>query len=152
MAHARESIRKAVVTAVTGLTTTGSRVTGRVLHTRKAAELPGLAVIVADDPESKSDLVQDETGVIEARDLPIRIEGRVYALTEVEDTLDDICAEVETALQANSGLAALIVGGTLRLLSTRVELDGEGEKQVGVVTLEWLVTYRVDATAPTAAQ
>ncbi len=152
MAHARESIRKAVVTAVTGLSTTGARVTGRVLHTMEAANLPGLAVIVADDPEAKSDLVQDESGVIESRDLPIRIEGRVYAVSDYEDTLDDISAEVETAMQGNAALAALIVSGSLRLLATRIELDGEGEKVVGVVTQDWVVTYRVDVTAPTTAQ
>jgi hypothetical protein len=152
MAHARESIRKAVITALTGLTTTGSRINGRLIHTAEPGDLPALHVYVAMDGEVKSAVVADESGDTEARDLPIRIEARVYTLTDYEDTLDDITAEVETALQANAWLAALIVDGGLVLQQTAIEIDGEGEKPVGLATMDWLVTYRTDKTAPTTAQ
>lgn len=152
MAHARESIRKAVIAALAGLTTTGSRVNGRLIHTAEAGDLPALNVYTAADGEVKSAVVADESGDLEARDLPIRIEARVYALGDYEDTLDDITAEVETALHANVALALLIVDGSLVLQQTVTEIDGEGEKPVGLTTMDWLVTYRTDTTAPTTAQ
>ncbi len=150
MAHARASVRQAIVTALTGLTTTGSRVGGRLLHTAAPAATPCLSVIVAGSPETWSGAMMHENGSVEARDLPVTIEGRIYALTGYEDTLDTIAAEVETALQGNAALAALC--SEVRLISTQVEIDGEGEKPVGLLTMEWLVTYRVNRTAPTTAQ
>lgn len=149
MAHARASIRQAIITALTGLTTTGARVGGRRLHTSEPADTPGISVIVAESPETWSGLMDHENGSVEARDLPVKIEGRVYALTGYEDTLDTISAEVETALQGNAALAALC--SEVRLISTQVDVDGEGEKPVGLLTMEWLVTYRVNRTAPTTA-
>jgi len=150
MAHARESVRKALVTAVTGLTTTAARVHSRPLHTHLIQDLPDLSVITASAAETKSGTFENEFGAYEIRSLPVTIEGRVCTLTDYEDTLDDISAEVETALMGNAALEALAVD--VELLSTAIEIEGEGEKPVGVIVMEWLVSYRVDATAPNTAQ
>lgn len=150
MAHARESIRKAVVTAVTSLTTTSTRVHSRPLHTHLVADLPNLSVVTANGPETKSSSFENEYSSMEMRALPVTIEGRVCTLTDYEDTLDDIAAEVEAAMMTNAALWAL--ANDVELLSTAIEIDGDGEKPVGVITMEWVVTYRVDSTAPTTAQ
>ena len=150
MAHARETIRKATVTAITGLTTTSTRVHSRPLHTHLVSDMPNLSVIVAAAAESKSSKFGNEYGSMEIRSLPVTIEGRVCAASEYEDTLDDIAVEVEAAMMTNAALWAIVTDA--ELISTAIDIDGDGEKPVGVVTMEWNLTYRVDSTAPTTAQ
>lgn len=146
MAHARESIRKAIITACTGLTTTGSNVGGWNIHAIDATDLPWLSVKVTG--EALSDSIENEFGDYEVRQLSVSIEARARALADLDDTLDDICAEVETAVMGDSSLAALIKD--VQLVGTSFELDGEGEKPVGLATMEWIIDYRVNSTAPTS--
>lgn len=146
VAHARESIRKAIITACTGLTTTGTNVGGWNIHVIDAATLPWLSVKVTS--EALSDSIENEFGEYEVRQMSFDVEVRARALTGLEDTLDDACAEIEAAIVGDSSLAALIKD--VQLVGTSFELDGEGEKPVGVATMSWIIDYRVDSTAPTS--
>ena len=147
MAHVREGIRKAIVTAVTGLTTTSTRVFSGITYDLADKDLPALIVEVAYDPETVSE-EQDEMGPDEIRALPVRITGRAKTKTTILDTLDDIAEQVETAVTGNAPLAALVVD--MRLESTQVELSEGAELPVGSVTMEWVAHYLVDRTAPSA--
>ncbi len=151
MAHSRRAIRKAVVTAVTGLTTTGTNVVSWRLHAIDASERPQLAVMVAALPETVSDTVENQYGYTEIRDLPVTLEARVEqasASTHADalDTLDDICQEVEIAMVGNAALSALVVD--VMLESTEISMAGDGERPAALATMEWLVRYSVDRSSP----
>ncbi len=150
MAHARQTLRKAIVAAVTGLATTAARVSSRQLHTRQAADLPALIVdVAAGAGESVSGAFADEFGTAHVRRLSVTITAMVSALANYEDTLDTICLEVETALWAAAGVAALVVGFGLE--STVIEVSGEGDRPVAVATMVWSFSYAVNETAPEAS-
>ena len=73
---------------------------------------------------------------------------RAKATSELSNTLDDICAEVETAIIGNATLLNYVKD--VQLVSTVFEFDAEAEKPVGVARMEWVCLYRVDRTGPTA--
>lgn len=151
MPHAREAIRKAIISALTGLPTTGANVGGQTPRSDTATTDASLRVLVGLRPETtRSEEGDDELGPYHDRDLPVRIEGRVRGRTDLEDALDDICLEVEQALAASASVNAMV--SSIDLQATWTELSGELEKLVGVVTMDWLVVYRVDYSAPTAPQ
>jgi len=143
--HARELIRKAVASAVTGLATTGTSVFTNRLYPYNDDDLPNLSVYAAQSPETVED--EGTMGSYQLRVLPVEIVARAKTTAELEDTLDDICAEVETALVGSAAVDALVK--SLRLISTEIEMDNDGEKPVGAARMEWEVIYRVDGAAPT---
>lgn len=153
MAHSRETIRKAIVTAITGLTTTGTNVEVWRTHAIEADEHPHLAVMPGSEAEIVSESIENTYGVTEHRDLPIIIEARAVRAapggthTTLADTIDDICAEVEIAMTADTTLGGLAVD--TMLLSTELSLDGSGERPVGLAVMGWLVRYAVNRTNPT---
>lgn len=147
--HKRQAIRAAVVAAVTGLTTTGTRVTSGELHTRPRTQLPGLAVAVAGGAgEMVATSIADARGDMQVRELPVEIRAMVAVVSGYLDTLDTACAEVETALHAAAGVAALVL--EIRLVSTVVEISGDGETPVAVAVMSWRVLYAVNELAPVA--
>jgi len=150
MPHARETLRKAIVTAVTGLTTTGARVTSRQLHAVRVDALPALAVNVATgEGETVSGVIADEFSTTHVRRLPVEVVAFVASLGAYEDTLDTICLEVETALWASAGVAALILD--MRLVSTTIEVSGEAERPVATAKMAWEFSFAVNESAPTAS-
>jgi len=151
VAHSRTGIRTKTITAVTGLTLTGSNVFDWNLNAQAENKLPSLTVMVARSPEQISDDIDNELGVLEVRDLPITIEVReVQAATDSHADLltaiDDICEDVEIALTGNAALAAAIIDITL--MTTEIEMVGGGEYPMVVATQEWIARYSVDRTAP----
>lgn len=134
------------MTAVTGLETSGSNVFSNHQYPYSSDELPNLSVYVAHEPETAHD--DEEMGPLQLRVLPILIVGRVQTTAGLSDALDDICEEVETALNASTSVAALVKD--LQLVSTVVEVDSEGEQPVGAARMEWEATYRVNKKAPVA--
>ena len=145
MSHARQTIRTAITGALTGLTTTGTNVFTNHVYPFETASLPNVSLYVAHEPETVED--DSEMGVYDLRVLPFMVTGRAKVSANLDNVLDDISAEVETALQGNATLAGYIKD--LRLVGTEVALDPEGEKEVGAINMEWVAVYRVDRTAPT---
>jgi hypothetical protein len=111
----------------------------------ESGDLPNVSLYVAHEAETVED--DGEMGPYEFRVLPFMVTGRAKVSTNLDNTLDDISAEVETALHANATLAGYIKD--LRLVGTEVALDPEGEKEVGAINMEWVAVYRVNRTAPT---
>ena len=150
--HRRELIRKAVVTRLTDLATTGERVESWRTHALSVNEMPHLAIMPADDPEQVAGDIENEFGTMEVRDLPITVEARAIQMedsghSELADELDDICGEVEVAMLSDVKLGDLAVDS--RLLSTELSIDGSGERPVGVARMIWLIRYEVDRADPT---
>jgi len=142
MTHRRQTIREAVVAAITGLTVTEGRVyTGRV-YPSGADNLPGLNVTTPNDqreedfPANRAAQVRVLTVLIEARVKPA--DGVAIPL----DQIDDIEEDVQAALMADptlGGVALWIEPG-----NTQIELSGKLERPAGIARMAWECQYSVD--------
>lgn len=99
--HVRRQLREAVATAVTGLATTGSRVFQSRVYDVQESELPCLLVYTVSE-----EVVDASVGNLIGRRVAVVIEGRAKTASDVDDTVDQIAKEVESALAP-----AVTVGG-----------------------------------------
>lgn len=139
MAHARTAIRAAFAAAVTGLTSTGSRVFKSRMRAQDA--LPCLLVTTGDEQIARADM--DD---LEERELDVEVLGVAKAAADVDDALDTIAAEVETAIGPDNTLGGLVK--RLHLVGLRPEFDDELEQPVGLVRLTYRCTYFTNAGVP----
>ena len=147
--HLRRQIREAVGTKLTGLTTTGSRVFQSRVYPVQDAELPCLLVF------TQSETVEAETVHAPrtlSRTLQLEVSAVAKATADLDDTLDQICKEVEIALAppVSGGLMSLIEDIVLR--STDIELSGSAEKPTGVARMVFEVSYYHLDSTPDVAQ
>ncbi len=148
--HARQQLRAAVVTALTGLATTGSRVSATRRRPTAEADLPCLVVFTP-----------DETTEIDSMGRPSRAQLRSVVLevvgfakgSSLDDALDAIAAEVETALFASAvSTAAGSVGvlvKDLRLVRSETAYDPDAASPVGTLRLVFAASLRTREGAPT---
>lgn len=142
--HVRKQLRDAVVAAVTGLDTTEDRVFAHRAYPVERTELPALRVYTA------SESVEIQTihaPMVQDRTVEVRVEGlQAAGEASLDDDLDQIAKEVETALSA-----ALTVGGksvTLTYTGSEIELDDEAAKPHGIVTLNFTARLFTASNAP----
>lgn len=146
MPHVREQIRDAVVTACTGLATTGARVYKERLYQLRPADLPGLRIYCGAEQ-----VEPDRLGAVhgQSRDMDLIVEGLARATADLDETLDDITAEVEAALAAD-----VTLGGTCKFLHLAAIDDPEqfddSDQPAGLVRMKFRVQYRTLNTTPTA--
>lgn len=140
--HLHRQIREAVVTALTGLTTTGARVYANRLYPIEAANLPALRLYLDDETAERLTL---HGNPIEARVLTLVVEACAQAAADLDDTLDLISQEVETDLAAG-----LTVGGkTLEALYTGMTYQDEpAGTPVGVKRMTFSIPFECAANAP----
>ncbi len=143
MTHARQQLRDAVVTAVTGLATTGTSVfTGRV-YPMQESELPALVVnTIAESAEPQT--LDFDTVVL--RTVTVEIRGHARATADLADVLDGIAEEVETAL---AGMVT--VGGTsvaLEYAGAQIDFSGDVDQPVGWVAMRWTAQLYTLSSAP----
>ena len=133
MAHARQTIREAAATLLTGLTTTGSR----VFQSRAAPQesLPFLLITTNDE-----EIVPGTIGNLIERQMELVVTGYAKQTSTVDDVLDTIAAEVETAM----------AGFTYRnaLKSLAVDFEETLEKPVGLIRLAFVCTYLTATGTP----
>lgn len=127
MSHLRKQIRDAVVTALTGLTTTGTRVYKSRVYPLETGKLPGLCIYTKSEEISTTTINRPRTQI---RTLEVIVEAYVMVNTNFDDTIDTISVEVEEALYTNALLGGL--SKELNILSFDADYSGEGEKVVGV--------------------
>jgi hypothetical protein len=147
MAHIRKQIRDAVVTLLTGLATTGSKVYPNRVWPLSEAELPGILVMA--DADTVSSYSEGSLAANTPRNINRLAHLTVQALARgdaIDDQLDQICLEVEKALAADRFLGGLSVNVTL--VDTRIQLKGDGEKPTGEATMSYLIEYWVLDTTP----
>ena len=144
MAHYREQIRKAVVAAVTGLTTTGANVQDGPLYNLKDTTAPTLAVWAkTSTPDyERAQMQQSPLWQIE-----IVIEGYVKEYTNLIDTLDDIASEVETAVYSDAALL-LLVNNYIECADQTIEIENEGNEPVGKIEIIYNMYYHAREGAP----
>lgn len=83
------------------------------------------------------------------RDLSLVIEGYVKAVSDYDDTIDTVSAEVEVAMSGDRTLNDLAKNSFLE--STEIIFDGEGDQPVAVCTLTYMVEYATLETDPETA-
>jgi hypothetical protein len=150
MAHARKQIRDAVVALVTDLATTGRNVYPSRVYSLADEELPSVSVFTGDagndEVVTKVTLGTSSKFPLFKRDCPLLIEGHAKVSEDIDDVLDQIALEVEVAMSNPITIGDRIVPAQLR--STAKETSGEGEDQVGVVRLLYIVTYVTAENTP----
>tara|TARA_R110002033_G_scaffold45198_1_gene88473 strand:- start:53 stop:490 length:438 start_codon:yes stop_codon:yes gene_type:complete len=140
MAHARQQIREQLVTTLTGLTSTASRVYDTRIYNH--AQLPSLTIYADQDTVD----LEQSTGTQHWHDLQLRVEARAKAKDGVEDAIDTICAEIETAIYADTTLNAKVVD--VRLEETSIEYSVEQDQPIAMATLTLMAVYRIAPGAP----
>lgn len=141
--HVRKQIRDQVVTTLTGLTTTGSNIFASRVYSIEASTLPCLVVTTS----SESISLEDGTLEYPERLLSVEVKGKAKAISSLDDTLDTIAKEVETALRTDITVGGLAHG--IDLSVTDVELTEEGNQPHGTITLNYIVQYRTPFGDPT---
>lgn len=133
MPHARQTIREAAASKVTGLTTTGANVFQSRMVPQSTA-LPCLLVM--------TDAEEIAPGAFERqleRRLTLTVVGVAKAGATLDDNLDTIAAEVETALGSDY---------RYELTGIDVDFDETLEKPAGRITLTYGYRYFTNAGAP----
>lgn len=143
MTHARQQLRDAVGTAVSGLTTTGANVyTGRV-YPLQSDELPCLWVnTVAEDAEAQT----IDFDAVLLRTVTVEIRGQARAVSDIADVLDNIAEEVETALAGTVSVGGKSVA--LEYAGAQIDFSGDIDQPVGTVAMRWTAQLFTLASAP----
>lgn len=146
MPHARQLIREAAAAQLTGLATTAGRVYAARVHPLGPAGIPAILVFTNQEQViSESEFAPRE----QRRTLELVIEGYARLSADVDDQLDQIASEIETAIAADTTL-----GDTARdceLTSINTDLFGEGDQFMGLLTMTYSVLYFTTEGAPTVA-
>lgn len=143
MAHARKSIRDDIKTTLTGLTTTQSNVFQSRVYPIDTAKLPGILIF------NRSEDVEYTTvsfARMQNRNCSFDIEVYVRGTANYDNTLDQICLEIEEALTTD-----LTRGGNAkdtRITSFQADFNSDGEQPVAVARLTVEVTYQVRENNP----
>ena len=136
MSHLRQLIRSNIVTTVTGLTTTGSRVYQTRIYPLEQSKLPGLCVYTRSETTEYTTISPPRR---QERSLEVVIEIYAMATTNLDNTLDTVAAQIEEALASD-----VTRGGyakDTKVIAFEADFDGSGEQPVGVGRLTVQVTY-----------
>ena len=144
MSHVRQQIRDAVVTALTGLTTTETRVSSTPVYA--AHDLPGLEVATPSEETIDDDRATFGSPGVSYRALTVTVSAYARGTANVANTVDTILKEVEVAMAADRTL-----DGTAEdsyYTEAEFEQSGDGEQPVVKGTATYLVHYRVADNDP----
>jgi len=146
MAHVRKLLRDQITSTLTGLSTTGSNIYQSRVYPLAANKLPGLLIF------SKSENVEYSTmGLprIQERTVSFTLEVYVKGVSGYDNSLDQICLEVEEALYSDitlNGNAANVM-----ISDFSADFNGDGDQPVAVATMTVDVLYRVRENNPDVA-
>jgi len=142
--HLHKQIRGAVVTKLTGLTTSGSRVYANRLAPLPDTTLPSLTITLDDETSEGLTVHQPQA---QERTLTLSVSAMAKASAGLDDTLDLMSKEVEIAL--SSGIT---IGGVhLDVLYTGMQFDDEQlDKPVGVKRMTFSIIFTAMNNAPDA--
>lgn len=140
--HLHKQIRAAVVTKLTGLTTSGSRVYANRLAPLPDTTSPSLLITL--DEERAEGMTIHQPQMVE-RTLVLSVSAVAKATSGLDDTLDLMSKEVETALASG-----ITVGSrTLDCFYTGMNFEDEqSDKPVGVKRMTFSIPFTALANAP----
>jgi len=146
--HRAQQILDAIVTTVTGLTTTGTNVDLDQVDPVGTSRLPHLSVDMGtDDKLEGSDANMSYMDSV----LSVGIVARVKNSTGLSAELNQIRKEVHIAMAADYqlGLPAFVID-TVYIGSSVVDKSGELEKEAALQSFNYQVLYRHSLTDPSA--
>lgn len=144
--HTRRAIREAIASALTGLSTTGSRVYQTRIYPVADNNLPGLAIYTRSESDEYTTITQPRKIL---RTLTASIEAYVKATADIDDQLDAIASEVEVAIYAD-----VTLGGNAkdaRIVSFEADFSGDPDQPVGTGIIQLEVDYVTIEGAPEVA-
>lgn len=146
MAHVRTQIRDRLMTILTGLATTGSRVYRSRVHPMTENTMPGICVYCGTE--------KAVGGTLKATEKAMNIVIDAYvAGSEYDDDVDQIQAEVEAALYADFSDKRYFAGLVTNLAYATAESKYFGDAKVkhGILRMIYEATYSTeDGNAETA--
>ena len=140
--HVRKQIRDYIAALLEDLTTTETRVFTNRVRAMKKKDLPGLIIYTVEEDSDPG-----AVGGHLNRTLDLAVEAYVKTSETIDDDLDTIAAEVETAIASDPTLGGL--AQDVLYASSELFLDGEGDKKTGVIRMIFQVGYRTAKTDPT---
>jgi hypothetical protein len=143
MAHARKTIRDRIVADLTGLTTTGTNVFKSRVYPIAGNLLPGLAIYTLGEQIEYASIGQ---GRLQQRMLSVSVDIYVKGTSNYDDTLDQICLEIEDALYADLDLNSN--AKDVRVSRFDSDFSGEGDQPVAFARLGVDVIYHTNESDP----
>lgn len=137
MAHLRNQIRDAVVSRLTGLSTTGSNVFRSRIYPLENNKLPGLCIFTKSEATTFDTLTRPRSI---SRVLEIGVEAYVKATSNYDNTLDTIAVEVEEAIASDVTFSNL--AKDTQVTSFEADFSGDGEQPVAIGRFTIEVNYR----------
>lgn len=134
MAHVRKQIRDNIASALTGLSTTGANVSVTRVYPFAEAKLPRISIYTRSELSEYTTIGSARTQV---RTLSVAVE--VMVKTSIDDDLDQIASEIESALASDvtrGGLAK-----DTRVVGFEAEFSGDGDQPVGSAVISVDVDY-----------
>lgn len=145
--HVRRQIRETVAGLLAGLPLTGDNVFASRVYHLEPANLP--ALLVYSESESSTPLGIGTPRQLD-RLLQIRVEAYAQVTVDLDNALDAICLQVETAL-ANPVGPLVSLARTITLISTEIALEAVADQPCGRATMTFEVEYFTAENAPDAA-
>lgn len=143
--HIRQQLREAFAAQVTGLATSGSRVFQSRIRNLAAADLPGLRIYAEqEDIEDQDNLTSP---YYQERTLTLRCEAVAKTTSNLDDTLDTMCKEVEVAIATASALG-LSNNVRATLTGTGIDMDVSCEVPAGKAVMVWKIFALAKSNAP----
>ena len=142
--HLHKQIRGAVVTKLTGLTTSGSRVYANRLAPLPDTTQPSLTITL--DEETSEGLTVHQPQA-QGRTLTLAVSAMAKASSSLDDTLDLMSKEVEVALSSGITIGSV----HLDVLYTGMTFDDEQlDKPVGIKRMTFSIEFTAMSNAPDA--
>lgn len=150
--HERQAIREAVVAQLIGpapafRTSARDRITKSRMAPIRGSELPAINVYTDGEEvsaDSRSTAPRELT-----RTMVVTIEAWAKYAENVDDVLDDLALEIESAMDRDLNLAGTAFDSKLERTEIGIKLDGD--RPMGCVHLEYAVLFHTDlrVAAPT---
>lgn len=144
MTHRAETIMQAVVTTLTGLTTTGARIYRARAYALPKADDNALAIFQG------TDVVQDDSTFHRIQSLlTVNIEAVAREATaQIDETLNLIRKEIAVAIGASTNLGLAFEIGTLELQAEQPEISDDGDRPKGRMRIVLGILYMRDRLNP----
>jgi len=133
MSHVRKQIRDNIVTTVTGLSTTGTKVYQSRVYPISAATLPALTVYTKSESSVYQTISYPRT--VE-RTMTVVVEAYCQGVTGYDNTLDQIAVEVEEAVTADVTRGS--IAKDTRVIDFESDYSGDPDQPVAsaIITIE----------------
>lgn len=143
MAHHRKAIRDRLKMTLTGLASTGANVFQSRKTPVEPAMLPALCIYTLDEGSEVHSMGSSRSLL---RNLSLIVQGIAVNNDNLDDSLDQLCLEVETAIGADPAFGAR--GYDCTLTSTAISLIDSGEAKTGSAIMTFALRYRTLAADP----